>query len=140
MLLRLARPLAPMLVSLIELTIPAPGVRLEVSRRPIVEYDVANIQLLQLELLPFQVLHGFHSILHRAAPSSGGTCIESTEDPRLTLALMQQHSALIHQPLLTSLDSPDAGSRHCAWRGSGRELEKLWPARLSNDHETYAAT
>ena len=95
MLLRLARPLVPMLVSLIELTIPAPGVRVEVNRRPIVEYGVANIQLLQLELLPFLVLHGFLSLLHRAAPSSGGTCIESTEDPRLTLLLMQQHSALV---------------------------------------------
>ena len=87
-----------MLVSLIELTIPAPGVRVEVYLRPIVEYDAANIQLRQLEPLPFQVLHGVLSVLHRAAPSIGGTCIESTEDPRLTLALMQQHSAVIRHP------------------------------------------
>ena len=55
---RLARPLVQMLVSLIELIAPAPGVRVEVNHRPSVEYDVAKIQLLQLELLPFQVLHG----------------------------------------------------------------------------------
>ena len=121
MLLRLARPLAQMLVALLELSIPAPGVRVEVSRRPIVEYDVANILLRQLELQPFQVLHGVLSVLHRAAPSSGETCIESTEDPRLTLALMQQHFALTHQPLLTSLDSPDAGG-HCARRGGWSQL------------------
>ena len=58
MLLRLARPMAQMLVSLIELTIQAPGVRVEVNRRPIAEYDVAQIQLHQREPLPFQVLHG----------------------------------------------------------------------------------
>jgi hypothetical protein len=46
LLLRLARPLAQMLVALLELSTPAPGVRVEVSRRPIVEYDVAKIQLL----------------------------------------------------------------------------------------------
>ena len=83
------------LVLRIERSAPTQTVLVEVSRRLVVVYGVAHVNLRKLELLPFQVLHGVQSILPRAAPSIHGAFIESCEVLPRGLELIQQHSALI---------------------------------------------
>ncbi len=87
-LLLLARQLAQMLVLLIERSIPAHAVRVEVNRRLIVVFGFAHVHLHKLVLLSSTVFHGLRSLLPRAAPSIGGLSIDVFEDPPRSLELV----------------------------------------------------